>query len=78
MQNINVQGKARASHKETFSGFKIVTAVLTFSFRLLSSPLLSLFVLYFFFSCWSFSSLILVGNVLGRAFRILGLDERKC
>ena len=33
------------------------TAVLTFSFLFLSSPLISLFLPHFFFSCWAFSRL---------------------
>ena len=38
-------------------GFKSDTAVLTFTFRFLSSPLFSLFLPHFFFSCWAFSRL---------------------
>ena len=57
--------------------FKSDTAVLTFTFHFLSS-------LFFHFSClicFSFAGhlvgFILVGKVFRKAFRILGLDERK-
>ena len=42
--------------------FKSGTAVLTFTFRFLSSPLFSLFLPHFFFSCWAFSRLHLGGK----------------
>ena len=49
----------------------------TFSFRFLSSPLLSLFLPHFFAFAGYLVGFISVGKVLGKAFRILGLDERK-
>ena len=53
-------------------------AVLTFTFRFLSSPLLSLFLPHFFFSlARHLVGFILVGIVFRKAFRILGLGERK-
>ena len=58
-------------------GFKSDTAVLTFTFRLLSSPLFLLFLPHFVFPCWAFSRLHFGVKVLRKAFRILGLDERK-
>ena len=58
--------------------FKSDTAVFTFSFRSLSSPLFSLFLpLSFFILCWAFSRLHIGENIWGKYFRILGLDERK-
>ena len=43
-----------------------------------SSHLFSLFLSRFFSSCWVFGiGFILVGKVVRKAFRILGLDERK-
>ena len=60
-----------------FFGFKSDTAVLTFTFRFLFSPLFSLFLPHFFFSCWAFSRLCFGGRVFRKAFRILGLGERK-
>ena len=71
--------KFRHAQKAKFRdlGFKSDTAVLTFTFRFLSSLLFSLFLPHFFFSCWAFSRLHLVGKVFRKAFRILGLDERK-
>ena len=71
MQNISLQssGMRRKQNFEIVFGFKSDTAVLTFTFR---------------FSCLIFFSLaghlvgfILVGKVFRKAFRILGLDERK-
>ena len=52
-------------------------AVLTIYFRLLSSPLLSLFLPHYFFFRWAFSGFNLVGKVFEKALRILGSDERK-
>ena len=58
-------------------GFKSDTAVLTFTFRFLSSLLFSLFLPHFFFSCCAFSRLHFGGKSFRKAFRILGLGERK-
>ena len=58
-------------------GFKSDTAVLTFTFRFLSSLLFSLFLLHFFSLAGHLVGLILVGRVFSKAFRILGLGERK-
>ena len=60
-----------------FFGFKSETAVLTFSFRFLSSPLLLLFLPYFFFLAGNLVGFIFVGKVFGKAFRILGVDQKK-
>ena len=78
MQNISLRSSGNFVQKAKFrDGFKSDTAVLTFTFRFLSSPL-------FRFSCFIFFSLaghlvgfILVGRVFRKAFRILGLGERK-
>ena len=71
-----VRACAESKNSRVF-GFKSDTAVLTFTFAF-SSPL------FFRFSCFIFFSLtghlvgfILVGNVFRKAFRILGLGERK-
>ena len=48
----------------------------TFSFHFLPS-LLSLFLPHFFAFAGYLVGFILVGKVFGKAFRILGLDERK-
>ena len=79
MQNISLRssGMYRKQNFKIVFGFKSDTAVLTFTFRFLSSPLFT-FLASFFFSCWAFSRLIiLVGKVFRKAFRILGLVERK-
>ena len=76
-----VTARACAENKFSFSGFNKKnnnTAVSTIYFRLLSSPLLSLFFCHIiFFFCWAFSVFNLVGKVFGKALRILGSDERK-
>ena len=58
-------------------GFKSDTAVLTFTFHLLSSSLFLLLLPNFFSLAGHLVGLILVGNFFRKAFRILGLDERK-
>ena len=58
-------------------GFKSDTAVLTFTFRFLSSLIFSLSLPHFFSFAGHLVGFILVGNVFRKAFRILGLDERK-
>ena len=58
-------------------GFKSDTAVLTFTFRFLSSPLFSLFLPHFFSLAGHLAGFILVGIVFRKAFRILGSGERK-
>ena len=59
MQNISLRssGMRRKQNFEIVFGFKSDTAVLTFTFRFLSSLLFSLFLPHFFFSCWAFSRL---------------------
>ena len=59
--------------KSRVLGFKSDTAVVTFTFCFLSSPLFLLFLLRFFSLAGHLIGFILVG----RAFRILGLGERK-
>ena len=46
--------------------FKSDTAVLTFTFRFLSSPLFSLFLPHFFSLAGNLVGFILVGNVFGK------------
>ena len=58
-------------------GFKTDTTVVTFTFRFLSSPLFSLFLPHFFSLAGHLVGFILVGIVFKKAFRILGLGERK-
>ena len=80
MQNISLRssGMRRKQNFEIVFGFKSDTAVLTFTFRFLSSPLFSLFLLHIFFSlAGHLVGFILVGIVFRKAFRILGLGERK-
>ena len=80
MQNISLRssGMRRKQNFEIVFGFKSDTAVLTFTFRFLSSLLFSLFLPYFFFSlAGHLVGFILVGRVFRKAFRILGLGERK-
>ena len=55
---------------ERVLGFKSDTAVLTFTFRFLSSPLLSLLVPHFFSAAKHLVSFILVGKVFWKAFRM--------
>ena len=59
MQNISFRSSS-VHRKQNFNivfGFKSDTAVLTFTFRFLSSPLFSLFLPHFFFSGWAFCRL---------------------
>ena len=58
-------------------GFKSDTAVFTFTFRFLSSLIFSLSLPHFFPFVGHLVGFILVGNVFRKAFRILGIDERK-
>ena len=58
-------------------GFKSDTAVLTFTFPFLSSPRFLLFLLIFFSLAGHLVGFILMGRVFRKAFRILGLGERK-
>ena len=73
MQNISYTQKA----KFRVFGFKSDTAVLTLNFLSFCSPLFSLFLTYFFFSCWVFSRLHFVGKVWRKSFSILGLNESR-
>ena len=57
MQNISLRSSGMRRIQNFVFGFKSDTAVLTFSFRFLSSLLFSLFLPHFFFSCWEFSRL---------------------
>jgi len=54
--------EVRACAESKISSLKSDTAVLTFPFRFLSSPLFSLFLPHFFFSCWAFSRLCFSGK----------------
>ena len=58
-------------------GFKSDTAVVTFTFRFLSSSLFSIFLPHFVSFAGHLVGFILVGKVFRKAFRILGLGERK-
>ena len=79
MQNISLRssGMRRKQNFEIVFGFKSDTAVLTFTFRFLSSLLFSLFLPYFFSLAGHLVGFILVGRVFRKAFRMLGLGERK-
>ena len=80
MQNISLRssGMSRKQNFEIVFGFKSDTAVLTFTFHFLSLLLFSLFLSHFFFSlAGHLVGFILVGGVFRKAFRILGLGERK-
>ena len=67
----------RKQNFEIVFEFKSDTAVLTFTFRFLSSFLFSLFLPHVFFFDEYLVGFILVGKVFGKAFSILGLGERK-
>ena len=75
MQNISLRSSGMR-RKQNF-GFESDTAVLTFTFPFLSSPLFSLFLLIFFPLAGHLVGFILMGRVFRKAFRILGLGERK-
>ena len=79
MQNISLRssGMRRKQNFEIVFGFKSDTAVLTFTFRFLSSLLFSFFSPHFFSLAEHLVGFILVGRVFRKAFRILGLGERK-
>ena len=68
--------KAKFRHFDVF-GFKSATAVLTLTFPFLSSPRFSLFLLIFFSLAGHLVGFILMGRIFRKAFRILGLGERK-
>ena len=68
----------RKQNFEIVLGFKSDTAALTFTFPFLSSPLSLLCLLIFFFPlAGHLVGFILMGRVFRKAFRILGLGERK-
>ena len=75
MQSISLRSSGMR-RKQNF-GFKSDTAVLTFTFRFFSSLLCSLFLPHFFSLAGHLVVFILVGRVFRKAFRILGLGERK-
>ena len=79
MQNISLRssGMRRKQNFDIVFGFKSDTTVLTFSFAFLSSPRFSLFLLIFFSLVGHLVGFILMGRVFRKAFRILGLAERK-
>ena len=80
MQNTSLQssGMRRKQNFEVVFGFKGDTAVVTFTFRFLSTPVFSLFLPHFFSLAGHLIGFVLVGSrVFRKAFRILGLDERK-
>ena len=67
----------RKQNFEIVFAFKSDTAVLTFTFRFLSSPLFRFSFLIFFSLAGHLVGFVLVGRVFRKAFRILGLGERK-
>ena len=80
MQNISkiLACEVRAYVESKISGSRLSdTAVLTLTFLFLSSPLFSLFLPHFFFLAGHLVGFVLVGRVFRKAFRILGLGERK-
>ena len=68
---------AKFGHAQKANFRDLDPAVLTFPFCFLSSPLISLFLPYFFSLARHLVDFILVRKVFGEAFRILGLVERK-
>ena len=70
-------GMHRKQNFEVVFEFKSETAVLTFTFRFLSSPFFRFSCLMLFFSCWALVGFILGANVFRKALRILGWDERR-
>ena len=78
MQNISSRslGMCRKQNFEIL-GLKVTQWSYDFTFRFLSSPLFSLFSPHFFPLAWHLVGFILVGKVFRKAFRILGLNERK-
>ena len=79
MQNINLQssGMRRKQNFKIVFGFKSDTAILTFTFRFLSSPLVSLLLPHGFSFAGHLVGFILVEKALRKAFRILGFGKRK-
>ena len=79
MQTISLRssGMRRKPNFEIVFGFKSDTAVWTFTFAFLSSLLFSFFLPHFFSLAGHLVGFILVGVVFSKAFRILGLGERK-
>lgn len=67
MQNISLRS----------SGMRRKQPFFTFTFPFLSSPLFSLFLLIFFSLAGHLEGFILMGRVFRKAFRILGICERK-
>ena len=78
MQNISFWswGMHRKHNFKIVLGFKSDRTVLTFTFHFLSFPFFS-FSCPIFYSFFLLVDFILVGKVLRKAFRILGLDEMK-
>ena len=77
MQNISLRSSAKHRKQNFEIGLKSDTAVLTFTFRFLSSPPFSLFLPHFFSFAGHLVGFILMGKVFRKAFRILEFDERK-
>ena len=75
MQNISLRslGMSRKQISEIVFGFKSDSAVLTFTFRFLSSIFFSFLLPHFLSFAVHLVGFILVGKVFGKAFRILGL-----
>ena len=73
IQNISVRSLSICRKQN----FESETAVLTFTFRFLSSPLFCFSCIIFFLVLGILVGFILVGKVCKKAFRILGLGERK-
>ena len=79
MQNISLRslGMRRKQNFKIVFGFKSDTAVMTFTFRFLSFALFLLFWPHFFSLAGHLVGFVLVERVFRKAFRILGLGERK-
>ena len=68
--SLGSSGMRRKQNYDIVFGFTSNTAVLTFTFSFLSSPLFSLFLASFFFFCWAFRRL----HFGGKSFRSMLQD----
>ena len=66
--NLGSSGMRRKQNYDIVLGFASDTAVLTFIFRFLSSPLFSLFLASFFLFYWAFSRLHFDGKIFWESF----------
>ena len=77
MQNISLGMRRKKINYEIVFWFKRDTTILTFTFRFLSTPLFLLSLPHFFSLAGHLVGFFFGGKVFTKAFRILGLDERK-